>query len=161
MPKTSKRTVMKTDGVKFLTDQQIRTVLKETFRNRKPPDCDLVLLGKDLARAFEPLTRIAEDRRLSPFVRNTQERLRNALLKIENTPKNRWILNAVGRNHAGREKLRGISARDMSSYDKLVGSTGHAHYEDFVEAEISEFFRLRVCPGSCCFLTELSQHEAD
>lgn len=130
---------MKTDGVTPLTNQQIRTVLKETFREL--PNCDLALLGQDLARAFEPLMRIAQDRRLSPSVRNTQKHLRNALLKIENTPKNEWILNAVGRNHAGRKKDSG--ARDLSSYDKLVGSTGYAHYEDFVEAEIREFFRLR------------------
>jgi hypothetical protein len=143
MAKTSKRAVMKTDGVTPLTNQQIRTVLKETFSDRELPNCDLVLLGQDLARAFEPLMRIPEDRRLSPFVRNTQKHLRNALLKIENTPKNELILNAVGRNHAGRIKDRGIEARDMSSYDKLVQSTGYAHYEDFVEAEIREFFRLR------------------
>src|SRR3981081_2433157 len=117
MPRTAKRIVMKTDGVTPLTDQQICAVLKETFWNRKPPpDYDLVLLSQDLARVLKPLTRIAEDRRLPPKVSNIRKNLRNALLKIENTPKNRLILNAVGRNSAGREKDMGIKVRDMRSY---------------------------------------------
>ena len=31
--------------------------------------------------------------------------------------------------------------------------------KNFTDERTSDF--LRVCPGSCCFLTELSEHEAD
>jgi hypothetical protein len=134
---------MITDGVTPLTDCQIRTVLNGTFGKGKTPDCDLILLRKDLAEAFEPLRLIAKDRRLAPYVRDIQKKLERILLKIQNTPKNLWMLNAAGRNHAAVEKERGIRSGDLTAYDRLVGSTGHTHFENFVEAEIQEFFRLR------------------
>jgi hypothetical protein len=142
MRKTSKRTVMKTDGLSFLSDQQIGTILRETFEGRHPA-CDIALLGSDLAAAFRPLTRNAKDRAVTDILKKIQKKLEITLRKVENTPKHRWILAAVGRNYAARAKERGIKARDMTSYDALVWSSGYARYEDFVEAEIQKFFRLK------------------
>jgi hypothetical protein len=141
--RTVKRTVMSADDVTPIDMALIGALLRETFPDRELPTCDRATLAYDLGKAFGPITRIARDRQLPIYVKDAKKKLRNSLIKLEDTPKNRWILAAVGRNHAGREKDKGIKARDMRSYDQLVRSTGYAHYEDFVEAEIQGFFRLR------------------
>src|SRR5205085_2088786 len=129
--------------ISLMDDKKIQGILKGTFGPRPQPEYSIAALQQDINDALHPVTRISEDKLAAKWVKKSRDKLAARLNEIENSPENRFILFSVGRNYAAVAKDKGIRARNMPSYDKIVGSTGFSHYEDFVNNEVEEFFRIR------------------